>query len=506
MSSNESPHSSGTPNPHGLPDTPPASGASAPTGEGTTGSSSRLGLVALTGIVLGSMIGAGIFSLPQNMAAGPASPGALMIGWAITGVGMLALARTFQYLALNANDPEGGLHGYARDGFGDFTGFLAAWGYWISAWLGNLAYLVLIFSTLGVFFPIFEVGTNWLSVLGGSVVLWLYTALLLRGVREASGVNVVVTIAKILPLAAFLVIAIIHFDPAVFTADFWGANEDIGPVFDQVRAMMLVTVWAFLGIEGASVYARRAKRPGDVGKATVGGFLLVLAMLMAVNFLSAGILSRSDLADLPDPALAGILLATVGRWGGVMISVGLIISVSGALLAWMLMCAEILSSTGKAGAFPASWGHEPREGVPRNAILITSGVLQIALIAVTFMGGGYYNIILMAGSMILIPYLLSAAYALRLAVRRGQSGRKIGATAIMTAMSTVYALWLIFAGGLGYLLMSAMFYAIGVAIHWWTRRSTGRPAFQGREGIIALVIVVLAIVAVWGLIAGWLTV
>ena len=280
-------------------------------------SDSKLGLVALTAIVLGSMIGAGIFSLPQNMAAGPAAPGALLIGWAITGVGMLALARTFQFLAHNARDPEGGLHGYARDGFGAFTGFLAAWGYWISAWLGNLAYLVLIFSTLGVFFPLFDEGTNWLSIGGGSVLLWLYTALLLRGVREASGVNVVITIAKLVPLALFLVIAIIYFDPAVFTYDFWGADEGIGPVFDQVQAMMLVTVWAFLGIEGASVYARRAKKPADVGKATVGGFLLVLALLISVNLLSAGILRRSELEGLPDPALAGILESTVGRWGAV---------------------------------------------------------------------------------------------------------------------------------------------------------------------------------------------
>ncbi len=467
-------------------------------------SDSKLGLVALTAIVLGSMIGAGIFSLPQNMAAGPAAPGALLIGWAITGVGMLALARTFQFLAHNARDPEGGLHGYARDGFGAFTGFLAAWGYWISAWLGNLAYLVLIFSTLGVFFPLFDEGTNWLSIGGGSVLLWLYTALLLRGVREASGVNVVITIAKLVPLALFLVIAIIYFDPAVFTYDFWGADEGIGPVFDQVQAMMLVTVWAFLGIEGASVYARRAKKPADVGKATVGGFLLVLALLISVNLLSAGILRRSELEGLPDPALAGILESTVGRWGAVMISVGLLISVSGALLAWMLMCAEILSATGKAGAFPAAWGHEPREGVPRTAILITSAVLQIALIAVSVMGGGYYNIILMSGSMILIPYLLSAGYALRLVITGRRAGTAAGKALLMTAISTIYAVWLIFAGGLGYLLMSAIFYALGVGVHWWTRRSKGQTAFARREGILAIVIIAAGAVAAWGLASGWL--
>ncbi|SNU01012.1 arginine:ornithine antiporter, APA family [Ruaniaceae bacterium KH17] len=451
------------------------------------------------------MIGAGIFSLPQNMAAGPAAPGALMIGWLVTGVGMLALARTFQYLAHNAKDQEGGLHGYARDGFGPFMGFLSAWGYWISATLGNLAYLVLVFSTLGLFFPAFAEGTNWASILGSSVMLWLYTALLLRGVREASGVNVVVTIAKIVPLVIFLVIAVKYFDPAVFTADFWGTKEGLGSTFEQVRAMMLVTVWAFLGIEGASVYARRAKEPAHVGRATVGGFLLVLCLLISVNLLSTGILSRAELAELPDPALAGILDATVGRWGAVLISIGLIISVSGALLAWMLMCAEILSSTGKAGAFPAAWGEEPREGVPRTAILITSGVLQVALFAVHAMGHGYYNIILMSGSMMLVPYLFSAGYAVTLALRDKRAGRSGGVILAVTIVSTIYALWLLFAGGLEYLLMSSIFYAVGVGIHWWTRRKKGLVAFAGWEAAIAITIVVLAGCAIWGLAAGWLT-
>ncbi|WP_202977001.1 amino acid permease [Ornithinimicrobium flavum] len=188
----------------------------------------RLGVFMLTALVVGSMVGAGIFSIPQNMAAGPAAPGALLIGWLVTGVGMLALALTFQFLGRYAEDPEGGLHGYARDGFGPLPGFLAAWGYWISAWLGNLAYLVLIFSTVGLFFPVFGDGTNWPAIAAGSVLLWLYTFLLLRGVREAGGVNTVVTAAKLIPLLIFVVLAAVHFDPAVFTADLWGQQEGSG--------------------------------------------------------------------------------------------------------------------------------------------------------------------------------------------------------------------------------------------------------------------------------------
>ena len=491
----------------------------------------RLGLVALTALVIGSMVGAGIFSIPQNMAAGPAAPGALMIGWAITGVGMLALALTFQYLGRHAKDPDAGLHGYARDGFGPLAGFLSAWGYWISAWLGNLAYLVLIFGTLGLFFPVLGDGTTWLGVIGGSVVLWLYTWLLLRGVKEASSVNIVVTIAKLVPLAIFLVIAVLNFDPAIFAADLWGDKEGLGSVFTQVTAMMLVTVWAFLGIEGASVFARRARKRDDVGRATVMGFLLVISLLVAVNLLSAGILSRPELEELSDPSLAGVLEAAVGPWGAVLISIGLLISLVGALLAWMMYCAEILSSTAREGAMPEIFAKEPKPGVPRYSIILTTVVLQIALVWAHFAGAGYYDLILMAGSMILIPYLLSAAYALRLAMgaRReraaaavdgGEGTRDSSAPdaelpeapstpriLLMTGFALVYALWLIYAGGLDYLLMTAIFYVLGLAMHAWNRREKGEPVFRStKEWVIAGVVAVAGVAAVVGFATGMLAV
>lgn len=483
----------------------------------------RLSLAALTALVVGSMIGAGIYSLPQNMANAPAAPGALMVGWLITGIGMLALAATFQYLSLNAKDPEAGFHGYARDGFGHFPGFLAAWGYWISAWLGNLAYLVLIFSTLGIFFPIFGNGTNWFAIGCASILLWLYTALLLRGVREASGVNIAITIAKIIPIAVFLILAIRYFDPAIFATDFWGTGENLGSVFKQVQSMMLVTVWAFLGIEGATVYAARARSSRDVGKATIMGFALVLLLLVAVNLLSHGLMSRATLAGLPDPALAGVLRSTVGEWGAVFVGVGLIVSVSGALLAWMLMCAEILSVTGRSGAFPASLGREKRPGVPKNAIILTSVVLQVALVGTHFAGAAYYNIILMAGSMILVPYLLSAGYALKLTLAarrlapaspaaapshantpRSNSSWKLAL--VTTIGSTMYAIWLLYAGGVKYLLMSAVFYGVGLAVHWRTRTNSGLQPLKGSEWALAATVLLGAVVAVTGVTGGWLTI
>jgi arginine:ornithine antiporter/lysine permease len=137
-----------------------------------TGAKGGLSVVALTALVVGSMIGSGIFALPSQM-AGSAAPGPLLIGWVITGVGMLMLAFVFQTLASRKPEVDGGVYGYARAGFGNYIGFTSAFGYWVSAWVGNVAYLVLLFSTLGYFFPGLEGGTTVPAIIGASILLWV---------------------------------------------------------------------------------------------------------------------------------------------------------------------------------------------------------------------------------------------------------------------------------------------------------------------------------------------
>ena len=167
--------------------------------------------------------------------------------------------------------------GYARAGFGNYIGFTSAFGYWVSAWVGNVAYLVLLFSTLGYFFPVFEGGATVPAIIGASVVLWIVHAMTLRGIQTAAFVNVVVTIAKVVPILVFIAIAAVGFKAGLFTADFWGKTTQIdgaplGDTMAQVKNMMLVTVWVFIGIEGAAVYSQRAAKRKDVGRATVLGF------------------------------------------------------------------------------------------------------------------------------------------------------------------------------------------------------------------------------------------
>ena len=256
----------------------------------------RLRIGALIALVVGSMIGGGIFSLPQNMAE-RADAGAIMIGWTITAVGMLNLAFVFQVLANRKPELNSGVYAYAKAGFGDYMGFSSAWGYWISAWLGNVGYFVLLFSTLGYFFPVFGEGNTPIAIAASSALLWAVHFLVSRGIKEAAFINLVTTIAKVVPLLIFIVIAAIAFSMDIFTRDIWGyENPDFGSVMNQVRNMMLVTVFVFIGIEGASVYSARAQKRSDVGRATVIGFLGVLALLVLVNVLSLGVMTQPELA------------------------------------------------------------------------------------------------------------------------------------------------------------------------------------------------------------------
>ncbi|SIS18031.1 arginine:ornithine antiporter, APA family [Aquipseudomonas alcaligenes] len=471
-------------------------------------SANKLKLGALIALVIGSMVGGGIFSLPQNI-ANSASAGATLIGWLITGVGMLTLAFVFQTLANRKPGLDGGVYAYAKAGFGDYMGFSSAWGYWISAWIGNVSYMVLLFSTLGYFFPVFGEGNTLPAIICASVLLWLLHFLVLRGIKEAAFINTITTIAKMVPLALFIVIAAIAFKFDVFTTDFWGAgNDKLGSVMDQVRNMMLVTVWVFIGIEGASIFSARAEKRSDVGKATVIGFIAVLLLLVLVNVLSQGIMAQAELAGLKNPSMAGVLEQVVGPWGAQLISIGLLVSLAGALLSWTLLCAEIIFSSAKDHTMPEFLRKENANHVPANALWLTNGLIQLFLIITLFNSSTYLSLLYLATSMILVPYFWSSAYAVLLAVRgetyendAGQRNKDL----FIALVSTLYAVWLVYAAGVQYLLLSALLYAPGAILFAKAKRELGQPVFTGVEKIIFVVVLIGAAIAAYGLYDGFLS-
>ncbi|MBV4504828.1 MULTISPECIES: arginine-ornithine antiporter [Pseudomonas] len=468
----------------------------------------KLKLGALVALVVGSMIGGGIFSLPQNMAAS-AGVGAVLIGWAITAVGMLTLAFVFQTLANRKPDLDGGVYAYAKAGFGDYMGFSSAWGYWISAWLGNVGYFVLLFSTLGYFFPVFGEGNTPAAVIGASILLWAVHFLVLRGIKEAAFINLVTTVAKVVPLALFALICLFAFKLDVFTADIWAVGTpELGSVMNQVRNMMLVTVWVFIGIEGASIFSSRAEKRSDVGKATVIGFVTVLLFLVLVNVLSLGVMTQPELAKLQNPSMAAVLEHVVGHWGAVLISVGLIISLLGALLSWVLLCAEIMFAAAKDHTMPEFLRRENANHVPANALWLTNAMVQIFLVITLFSNSTYLSLIYLATSMILVPYLWSAAYAFLLAWRNETYEQALAERKkdlIIGGIALLYAIWLLYAGGVKYLLLSALLYAPGAILFAKAKREVGQPIFTSVEKLIFAAVVAGALVAAYGLYDGFLT-
>ncbi|WP_457155501.1 amino acid permease, partial [Mesorhizobium sp. P5_C1] len=231
--------------------------------------SQKLSLAALTAMVVGSMIGAGIFSLPRTFGNATGPVGAI-IAWCIAGTGMYTLARVFQALAERKPELDAGIFAYAKAGFGDYAGFLSAFGYWLVACIADVSYWVLIKSTLGAFFPVFGNGDTVPAVVVSSIALWLFHFTILRGIKEAAVINTVVTVAKIIPILTFIFILAGTFKANIFVSNLWGGElASRSGLFEQIRATMLVTIFVFIGIEGASVYSRYAKERSEVGRATI---------------------------------------------------------------------------------------------------------------------------------------------------------------------------------------------------------------------------------------------
>ncbi|WP_077701856.1 arginine-ornithine antiporter [Virgibacillus dokdonensis] len=465
----------------------------------------RLSLVALIALVVGSMVGGGAFNLAGDIALG-ANAGAVIIGWIITGIGIIALAFVFQNLTMRKPELDSGIYSYAKDGFGTFLGFNSAWGYWLSAWLGNVAYATLVFSSIGYFIPVFEGGQNIASILGASVALWLVHYLVLRGINSAAFINTIATIAKVIPIFLFLIIAIIGFKWDTFTFEFWGSEGfSWGSVSEQVKSTMLVTLWVFIGIEGAVVMSGRAKNRSDVGKATVIGLISVLLIYILISLLSLGIMPREELAALPNPAMAYVMEEIVGKWGAIVINLGLIISVMGAWLGWTMFAAELPYVTAKDKVFPKWLAKENKNKAPVNSLWLTNGLVQLFLITLLFSETAYNFTFSLASSAILIPYMLSAFYQVKLTLtgETYQSVKKRKKEKIVGVIASIYAIWLVYAAGIDYLLLTMLLYAPGIILYKWALKENNIQKQDTKiERMFMFIIVILGVIALAGLLTG----
>jgi arginine:ornithine antiporter/lysine permease len=463
----------------------------------------KLSVLTLAGMVVGGMVGAGVFSLPARFAVATGVFGSL-IAWAVAGTGMLMLAFVFQNLAIRKPDLDSGVFIYAKAGFGDYVGFNSAIGFWSSAAAGNAFYWVFITATLGAFFEGFGDGDTALAIAVSTVGVWFFHMLIARGVRDAAIINRIVTILKIMPILVFIVVLLISFDAGVFDDNFF--SYELGGLGQQVKDTMLITTFVFLGIEGASVYSRYAKRRQDVGRATVLGFLSVLSIFALVTLSSYAVMPRAEIAGVRQPSMVGVFESVVGSWGEWFISAGVIISVLGAYLAWTLMAAEVLYMPAHNEDFPSFLGRENDNGTPITALVVTSIAVQLLLVA-TFLVTDALNFMLdLCASLALLPYFLAAAYALKISLTGEGYGedeqRKRRRETIVAGAATVYTLFLFVAAGLDFLLLSCVILAPASLLYVKARSERGRRLFTPSEVGLLVVILAAGVLGVTGLATG----
>lgn len=447
---------------------------SAPAAEPAKRGISLLGLIAL---VISSSIGSGVFALSTDISAA-AAPGPAIVAWLITGVGFMALATTFGRLSI-VRPKLDGIVAYAREGFGPFVGFVSGWGYWLSIWIGNVAFGVMLVTAIGYFYPPFAGNLTIPGVIFISVLNWAIILLVNRGVEEASALNAIVMVCKLVPIFAFIAVMLFVFSFDVFTADFWGnlANNlggDIAPgnVGTQITNCFMVMMWVFVGMEGASVLGSRAERKSDVSRATILGCTALVIIYVAASILPYGYLPREELMQLGSPSMPYIFQHAVGPWGGAFISGGLVISIFGAWLSYTILASEAMQSMAEMQLLPSSFAKLNAHGAPTKCLLTTGVMIQILTIIMLFSEEAYQFAYSLCTASIVISWALAAAYMVKLGVDKNTSNDVRRLDVALAVFAFAFLVIAIIVSGIHQLLLCSITYIPGIYFYLQARRES----------------------------------
>lgn len=471
-----------------------------------------IGLIGLIGMVISSCIGSGVFAITGQL-AGVASPGAVLIAWLIVGVGFLALAFSLNNLTEKRSDLHG-IFSYADAGWGPLAGFISGWGYWLSAWLGNVAFATMMMSTIGYFYPAFLPGNTIPCIIIASIVMWALTYLVIRGVESAAFLNAIVMVCKVAAIAVTLIFGIFLFNAGIFTADFWGNVYDnavaagqygpdaapLGGVGTQIFNCMIIMMWCFVGIEGASVVSSRAARKTDVGKATLIGFICLMLIYVGASVLPYGYMPSSEVAALDYPALVYVFSSMAPGWGGPFISIAIIISILGSWLSFTILPAETTSEMADYKLLPASWGKLNSHNAPSMSLLIVGACTQAFLIVLLFSADAYDFAFSMCTVAIVITWAFAAAYQAKWGVQnKNMVQAAIGFVAV--AFQVIGVLF----NGWSFLLLTCVGYIPGFFIYVKARKDYGNAITMGEKvcmgvvsalGVLSLVLLAMGVISI----------
>ncbi|MDY9917647.1 MAG: basic amino acid/polyamine antiporter [Proteiniphilum sp.] len=451
----------------------------------------KLGLWLLVFVALGSMIGSGIFNSPKDLIQ-VANPQGTMLTWVIGGIGALMLALVFVYLAGRKPELKSGVYAYARDGFGDYMGFNSAWGYWSVGWLGNISYLALFFKTLNDL-----LGKQALSPIQsffiGSAILWFYYAILRAGVKEGAILNFIVTVAKLIPIILIILLAPALFDWELFHITDWqwelAANGAATTPIQQVGNAMAIVLWCFVGVEAASVLSGRARKQKAVRTATILSTLIVLAIYMLITLIAMASIPAGELASSETPLALVLERTIIGVAGGIIIKLGIMVSVLGASLSWILLSVETMYAAARDSVMPRRLAKVNSRGTPVNALLLTQCFTQVFLLAILSprLNETYLAAITIATTLVLIPYLLSSLYAVKTALRYRKE-EKTARNVIIALLGTLYSTYVIYAVGIKYLFLSVLFYGIGSLLFIKAKKEKKEQPKQWEWAVIILLL------------------
>lgn len=430
----------------------------------------KLGFWILTSLVVGNMVGSGIFMLPRSLAE-VASPGGAMLAWLFTGLGVLFVILVFGNLGKRKPHLQGGPQIYAKELFkkeskaSTLSGFMVTWGYWLGNLAGNIAIITTFASYLSTFFPsmtsqavLFTINGfsmkvgNALTFVVCTSLLWVTHFILLRGIQGAGKLNFMATAAKVIGFMLFIIIGLTAFESSnlfPFVADQVSSTGESVGLLGQMNSAAVATLWCFIGVESAVVFASRAKKQSDVKRATILGLFIALAIYIGISTLVMGLLPKEALIASDKPLIDAIV-TVLGPVGGQMLAGLGLISLLGSTIGWVMLSAEIPSAAAKQGIFIPSFMKENDKGVPAYSLLITNLLGQVFIFSTisNSISQAFDFVTYIATLSYLLPYCISTLFQVKL-VYTGETyenGKGRIADGIIGVLALIYSIYVLIAG------------------------------------------------------------
>ncbi|MER5207281.1 amino acid permease [Streptomyces sp. NPDC002825] len=442
-------------------------------GEGTQ-HARRFGLPIATALVMGNIIGGGIFLLPASVAPyGTIS----LVAFGVLTLGAIALALVFGRLARRLPQ-TGGPYVYARAAFGDFAGFLAAWSYWITAWVSNAALAVAAVGYLDVLVPVHE--SKAATIAAALLLQWLPALANLAGTRYVGAVQLVATVLKFVPLILVAVGGLFFFDSANLGPFHPGEGSALG----AVSASAAILLFSYLGVESAAVSAGEVRDPRrNVGRATVLGTLGAAAVYLLGTLAVFGTVAHDRLVASTAPFSDAVNAMFGGSWGGTAVACMALVSMLGALNGWTLLSAQAPYAAARDGLFPKVFTVK-RRGVPTAGVLVTV-VLASLLTVYNYTAGtkGVFEILVLVTTFTAtVPYLLSTAaqiYFLLSGQSEKVSGARLARDGVLALAAFGFSLWLVAGSGYAAVYQGVLFLFAGVLVYAWMAARKQRLGARG---------------------------